>query len=68
MSVLVSTIAVFIFLVSAYRYLTNADLTFREVLPGAIVATIALEELPGAAVLGSRSSHRRSQVAGPISC
>src|SRR6266536_1472718 len=37
-SVLVSTIAVFIFLVSAYRYLTNADLTIRQVLVGAIVA------------------------------
>jgi membrane protein len=43
LSVLVSTIAVFLFIVSAYRYLTNADLTVREVLPGAIVATIALE-------------------------
>ena len=42
-SVLVSTIAVFLFIVSAYRYLTNADLTFRDVLPGAIVATVALE-------------------------
>ena len=42
-SVLVSTIAVFLFLVSTYRYLTNADLTFREVLPGAIIATISLE-------------------------
>jgi membrane protein len=43
LSVLVSTVAVFLFIVSAYRYLTNADLTVREVLPGAIVATIALE-------------------------
>ena len=42
-SVLVSTIAVFLFIVSAYRYLTNAQLTLREVLPGGIVATIALE-------------------------
>jgi membrane protein len=42
-SVLVSTIAVFLFLVSAYRYLTNVELTVREVLPGAIIATIALE-------------------------
>ena len=47
---LVSTIAIFLFLVSAYRYLTNADLTVREVLPGAIVATVALEAIvPGAA-------------------
>jgi membrane protein len=42
-SVLVSTLAVFIFLVSSYRYLTNAPLHTRDVLPGAIVATIALE-------------------------
>jgi membrane protein len=43
LSVLVSTIAVFLFLVSAYRYLTNVPLRIREVLPGAIVATVALE-------------------------
>jgi membrane protein len=43
LSVLVSATAVFVFLVSAYRYLTNADLTVRDVLPGAVVATIALE-------------------------
>jgi membrane protein len=43
LSVLVSTIAVFGFLVSAYRFLTNADLTVRDVLPGAIVATVVLE-------------------------
>jgi membrane protein len=42
-SVIVSTIAVFLFLVSAYRYLTNTELTVRDVLPGAIVATVALE-------------------------
>ncbi len=42
-SVIVSTIAVFIFLVSTYRYLTNAHLTVRDVLPGTIVATVALE-------------------------
>ena len=43
LSVLVSTIAVFLFIISAYRFLTNGDLTIREVLPGAIVATVALE-------------------------
>jgi membrane protein len=43
LSVLVSTIAVFLFIVSAYRYLTNTDLTVRDVLPGAIVATVGLE-------------------------
>jgi len=42
-SILVSAVAVFVFLVSAYRYLTNADLNTREVLPGAIVGTVALE-------------------------
>jgi membrane protein len=42
-SVLASTLAIFLFLVSAYRYLTNAGLTYREVLPGTLVATVALE-------------------------
>jgi membrane protein len=43
LSIAVSTLAVFIFLVSAYRYLTNEALSFHDVLPGAIFATIALE-------------------------
>ncbi len=43
LSVLVSTLAVFLFLVSAYRYLTNVELTVRDVLAGSIVATVALE-------------------------
>jgi membrane protein len=34
---------VFVFLVSCYYVLTNADMTVREVLPGAILATIFLE-------------------------
>jgi membrane protein len=42
-SVLISTISVFIFLFSVYYLLTNEKLTVREVLPGAIVATIVLE-------------------------
>ena len=42
-SVLVSTAGVFIFVVFAYERLTNLELTFREVLPGAIVATVSLE-------------------------
>ncbi len=42
-SVLVSSSGIFLFLVSSYRFLTNADLTARQVLPGAVVATIALE-------------------------
>jgi membrane protein len=43
LSVLVSLLAVFVFLVSSYRYLTNTTLHTRDVLPGAIVATVALE-------------------------
>jgi membrane protein len=42
-SVVVSSIAIFVFLICAYRFLTNVDLTLVQVLPGAIVATIALE-------------------------
>lgn len=42
-SVAISTLSVFVFLYSVYYLLTNEKLTFREVLPGAIVATIALE-------------------------
>jgi membrane protein len=42
-TVVVSSIAIFIFLVAAYRYLTNIELTFMEVCPGAIVATVVLE-------------------------
>ncbi len=43
LSVIVSTIAVFAFLVSAYRVLTNASLSVRSVLPGAIIGTVGLE-------------------------
>jgi membrane protein len=43
LSVLVSTLFIFVFLFSAYYRLTNERVTPREVLPGAIVATIALE-------------------------
>jgi membrane protein len=43
LSVVVSALAVFVFLVSAYRFLTNAPLGVREVLPGALVATVTLE-------------------------
>ena len=42
-SVVVSSIAIFVFLICAYRFLTNVDLTLVQVLPGAIVATVALE-------------------------
>ena len=43
LSVLVSTLAVFLFLIVVYYRLTNVQLTFAEVLPGTIVATVALE-------------------------
>jgi membrane protein len=42
-AILVSTLGIFVFLSSAYYVLTNADLTWREVLPGAITAAVILE-------------------------
>jgi membrane protein len=43
LSILISTLFVFVFLFSVYYLLTNEKLTAREVLPGALVATVALE-------------------------
>jgi membrane protein len=43
LSVLVSTSAAFAFCASAYHRLTNLTLTWREVIPGALVAAIALQ-------------------------
>ena len=43
LSVLVSTSAVFVFLVVAYERLTNASLTLREVWPGALIAAVLLQ-------------------------
>lgn len=43
LTVLSSALALFLFLLSAYYRLTNARLTRREVLPGAIVGAIVLE-------------------------
>jgi membrane protein len=43
LSVLVSSLALFLFLFSAYYRLTNVKHETRDVLPGAIIATIALE-------------------------
>ena len=40
---LVSSLGVFVFVVSVYYLLTNAELTVREVLPGAVLATVVLE-------------------------
>ena len=42
-SIAVSLLGVFIFLVSCYYVLTNEDLTVREVIPGSILAAIFLE-------------------------
>jgi membrane protein len=43
LSVLLSALAVFVFLVAVYTLLTNVRLRPRDVLPGAIVGTVALE-------------------------
>ena len=43
LSVIVSALFILLFLFSAYFRLTNAPLTPREVLPGALVSTLALE-------------------------
>jgi membrane protein len=43
LSLIVSTAAVFLFLVSTYYLLTNVKLSFREVLPGAILASVLLQ-------------------------
>ncbi len=43
LSVVISTTAVFVFLVAAYERLTNVHLTLREVWPGAALAAIALQ-------------------------
>jgi YihY family inner membrane protein len=43
LSIAVSLLGVFAFLISCYYVLTNEDLSVREVLPGAILATILLE-------------------------
>jgi membrane protein len=43
LSIAVSLLGVFVFLVSCYFFLTNDELTQREVLPGAILAAILLE-------------------------
>jgi membrane protein len=42
-SIVMSSLGVFVFLVSCYYWLTNEDLTLREVLPGALLATVFLE-------------------------
>jgi membrane protein len=43
LSLLISTAAAFVFCASAYRTLTNVRLPLREVVPGALVAAVALQ-------------------------
>jgi membrane protein len=43
LSIAVSLLGVFFFLVSCYYFLTNEDVTVREVLPGAMLAAVLLE-------------------------
>jgi membrane protein len=43
LSVVISTVAVFVFLVAAYERLTNAKLHLREVWPGAALAAVLLQ-------------------------
>jgi membrane protein len=43
LSVAVSLVGVFVFLVAVYRLLPNAPLTIRSVLPGAVMGAIVLE-------------------------
>jgi membrane protein len=42
-SIAVSLVGVFVFLVSCYYFLTNEELSLHEVLPGAILAAVVLE-------------------------
>ena len=42
-TILVSMVGIFLFVVSNYRVLTNADVTVRDVLPGALLATVVIE-------------------------
>jgi membrane protein len=42
-SVVVSLVGIFVFLATSYYVLTNAALTWREVLPGAVAAAVLLE-------------------------
>jgi membrane protein len=42
-SLIVSSLGVFAFLLSAYYFLTNVELTVRNVLPGAVLATVLLQ-------------------------
>jgi membrane protein len=43
LSIAVSLVGVFLFVLAAYRLLTNAEVTVRDVMPGAVLAAIVLE-------------------------
>jgi len=43
LSIAVSLLGVFVFVLAAYRLLTNAEVTVHDVLPGAVMAAIVLE-------------------------
>jgi membrane protein len=43
LAIAVSTLGLFLFLASSYYVLTNANVTLREVLPGAVTASLILE-------------------------
>jgi membrane protein len=43
LSIAVSLLGVFVFVLAIYRVLTNAPVTVRDVLPGAVMAAILLE-------------------------
>jgi membrane protein len=43
LSIAVSLLGVFVFLVSCYHVLTNADVSIRDALPGAMLATVFME-------------------------
>jgi membrane protein len=43
LSICVSVVGVFLFVLAAYRLLTNAAVSVRSVLPGAVLAAIVLE-------------------------
>ncbi len=43
LSVAVSVLGVFAFVLAAYRLLTDAEVTVRDVLPGAVMAALVLE-------------------------
>ena len=67
--IVVSSVAVFVFLLCVYYYLTNVEHTVGDVLPGAILATVLLEitfqALPAYLRL-SRGSTAQQAFGGPV--